>query len=140
MDREGIDAFLRARRLAVIATVHDDGTPEAALIGYAMTPAGEFVFDCERHSRKSRNLEARPHAALVVGLEDETTVQIEGETWLPAGGALEEAKRHYLAVWPDGEERARSPDIVHWLLRPRWLRYSCFVPEVEIVELDLAEG
>jgi hypothetical protein len=140
MDRDGIDAFLRARRLAVIATIHDAGRPEAALIGYALTPDGEFVFDCERHSRKSRNLEARPGAALVVGWEAETTIQIEGDAWRPSGAALEDAKRHYLAVWPDGEERARSPDIVHWLLRPSWLRYSSFVPEVTIIELDLTKA
>jgi len=137
VDKPAIFAFLRSRRLAVISTIHPSGAPESALIGYAVTPSGGVVFDTEANSRKAANLAARPQAALVVGWEGEETVQIEGLASRPDGAALESAKAAYFATWPDGRARALSPGIVHFVIEPRWIRYSSFAPVVEIVEIEL---
>jgi general stress protein 26 len=108
----------------VIATRGSDGAPQAALIGVAATDHGEIVFDTTRSSRKFRNIAADPRVALVVGLDDEVTVQAEGVADLPHGEELRRCTDAYFAQYPDGRERASDPDIVHFRVRLTWLRYS----------------
>lgn len=46
MDRTELVSFIRQRGLAVVATRGPDGTPQAALVGVAVTEmAGAFVTD-----------------------------------------------------------------------------------------------
>ena len=88
MKLEEVLEIVRRKRLAVVSTVHDSGAPELALVGFAMTPANEIVFDTLGSSRKAVNIARRPAAALVVGWEDDITVQIEGEARRPEGDDL----------------------------------------------------
>ena len=71
-------SFVRARALAVVATYGPDGAPEAALVDVAAIDAGEIVFDTSSRSRKYRNIQASPRVALVVGWDDEVSVQWKG--------------------------------------------------------------
>jgi len=137
MDRDGIFAFVGQRRLGVISTVHASGAPEAALVGFGFDAAIGIVFDTSSTSRKAVNLRARPAAAFVVGWEEETTVQIEGFACEPVGDVLQRAKAVYFAAWPDGRDREAWPDITYFILRPNWVRYSCFrgVPIVTEIEV-----
>lgn len=64
---EEVFEVVRRKRLAVVSTVHDFGTPETALVGFALTPQNEIVFDTLSTSRKAINLGRRPAIALVVG-------------------------------------------------------------------------
>ena len=43
-----------------MSTVNDSGTPEAALMGFALTQANEVVFDTLSTSRKAVNLANNP--------------------------------------------------------------------------------
>ena len=76
MDRVELVAFVRAHGLGVVATSGPDGAPEAALVGLAATDDGELLFDTAVGSRKHANLVERPRVALVVGWDDEVTLQI----------------------------------------------------------------
>ena len=116
-------AFLRQHRLAVVSTARD-GAPQAAIVGIAVTDGFEIVFDTVTGTRKYANLIADPRVALVAGWDYGQTVQIEGFADVPSGRALEACKQAYFAVWPDGRERERWPDIAYVRIRPRWLRYS----------------
>jgi general stress protein 26 len=120
-----IYGFLRRHRLAVISTVNA-GSPQAAVIGIAVTEALEIIFDTVTTSRKFANLRADPRVALVIGWDAEQTVQYEGAAELPSGRELDACKSDYFATWPDGRERERWPDIAYVRVRPRWLRYSDF--------------
>lgn len=64
-------AFLHAPRFGYLATVGDDGMPHNVPIWYdvATTAEGahEIVMIADRTSRKTRNVLARPQAALTVG-------------------------------------------------------------------------
>lgn len=137
MDRGSLLEFLRARRVAVVATATHAGEPQAALVGYAATEALELVFDTSRRSRKFANLEARPRIAAVIGWENEITLQYEGFADQPTGDELDRCKRCYFDVYPDGREREAWPDIVYVRVRPVWLRYSDYgqVPP-QITELQ----
>src|SRR4051812_21687538 len=52
MTRSDLLAVLRRYKLAVQASVHPDGRPQAAVVGYAVTEALEIVFDTVTTSRK----------------------------------------------------------------------------------------
>jgi general stress protein 26 len=118
----------------VIATRGQDGAPQAALIGVAATDQAEIVFDTPRSSRKFRNIVADPRVALVVGLDDEVTVQVEGVADLPLDEELRRCTDAYFAQYPGGRERAKDPDIVHFRVRLTWLRYSDYRPDSFTIE------
>ena len=50
--------FLREHRLAVISTVGPDASPQAAVVGIAVTEALDIIFDTSTASRKYANLRA----------------------------------------------------------------------------------
>lgn len=138
MSRSDFLAFLRQHRLAVLSTVRD-GAPQAALVGIAVTDGLEIVFDTVTGSRKYANLLADPRVALVAGWDYGQTVQVEGTADPIASEELAAYKEVYFAVWPDGRERERWPDIAYVRVRPRWLRladYGRAPPRIE--ELTLA--
>src|SRR5215218_868845 len=124
VDQRQFINFVRQRGLAVLATRGADGAPQAALIGITATERGELVFDTSRSSRKYRNLSAFAQVALVIGWENEMTVQCEGTADIPTGADRDRCLQAYFAQYPDGVERAHDHDIVHVRVRPSWLRYS----------------
>jgi general stress protein 26 len=121
--------FVRARGLAVVASVDQSGRPEAALIGVAATDQGEIVFDTSNNSRKVSNVERHPLVALVIGWDDEVTLQCEGTADFPSGEDLLRCQAFYFDQYPDGRERADWPDIRYIRVRPTWLRLSDYRPD-----------
>jgi general stress protein 26 len=134
VDQQQFINFVRERGLAVIATRGLDGAPQAALVGMTATDRGELVFDASRSSRKYRNLCAFAQVALVIGWDNEVTVQCEGTADIPTGADRDRSLQAYFAQYPDGMERANDPDIVHVRVRPHWLRYSDYRPESFTIE------
>jgi general stress protein 26 len=134
VDQRQFINFVRQRGLAVLATRGADGAPQAALIGISATERGELVFDTSRSSRKYRNLSAFAQIALVIGWDNETTVQCEGTADIPTGADRDRCLQAYFAQYPDGVERALDHDIVHVRVRPSWLRYSDYRPGSFTVE------
>jgi hypothetical protein len=139
MTKDDVLQFLRGKRFAVIATADASGAPEAALVGFAVTPDGRLIFDTSTNSRKASNLAARREVAMVVGWDDEITVQIDGVADRPTGAELALAKEAYFAVWPDGRARENWPDIAYVVVTPHWLRYCSFAAGVEMIEFRLAK-
>jgi len=135
--RELIHDYLERHELAVLATASPSGSPEAALMGIAAGADLALIFDTLTTTRKYARLKANPRVALVIGLESETTLQLEGEAEELAGEALAEAKEIYFRKWPDGRAREAWPNITYFKVRPRWFRHSDFSqPPPRIVELD----
>jgi len=63
LDVDEVFRFMTNERLAVLATVAGNGSPEAALMGFAVTPELEIVFDTVTTSRKYPNLKKNPRVA-----------------------------------------------------------------------------
>ena len=124
MKLEEVFGIVRQKRLAVVSTVDDSGAPEAALVGFALTERNEIVFDTLGSSRKAVNIARRPAAALVIGWDNDITVQIEGDARRPQGDDLAYAKAAYYREWPDGRARENWPDIAYVAVRLRWARYA----------------
>jgi general stress protein 26 len=126
--RSSLLAYMQSHRLAVIASIGDDGFPQSALIGIAVTPTHDVIFDTVSDSRKHRNLMRDQRASIVFTGPEEKTLQFEGTARLlsPVDAADEALREIYYGVWPDGRERLQWPNIAYWCIRPRWIRYAAY--------------
>jgi pyridoxine/pyridoxamine 5'-phosphate oxidase len=126
MTEAGLYSFIAQCKLAVLSTVAQTGTPQSALVGIAVTPRLEIIFDTVKSSRKYSNLTARHRCSFVIGWAGEQTVQYEGEAVELTGTELKRCQEVYFQRWPDGPARLSWPGIVYFAVRPRWVRYSDF--------------
>jgi uncharacterized pyridoxamine 5'-phosphate oxidase family protein len=140
MTRAELIAFLRRYKLAVQATVAGDGSPQAAVVGIAVSDRMEIIFDTLEATRKYQNLRADPRVALVIGWDDAITVQLQGTADFPEGAEQERIRECYFVPYPDGRERLAWPGITHARVRPTWLRYSDFTQDpAHVFEWSAAE-
>ena len=91
---------MNKERLAVLSTVTDSGQPQAALMGMAVTPQLEVIFDTVKSSRKYPNLKRNPRVAWVGGCTTEVFVQYQGLAEESAGEELAKYKKIYFAAFP----------------------------------------
>jgi hypothetical protein len=110
MEKSAIHSFLRQHRYAVISSLSASHTPQSALIGVAVSPNLEIIFDTFKSSRKYPDLMANSNCSLVIGWENEQTLQLEGRAHEPHGPELAHYQKIYFETWPDGPARplARS--------------------------------
>jgi hypothetical protein len=140
MTREELLRFIAGHKWAVQASVAASGAPQAAVIGFAVTDDLELVFDTLETSRKAPNLRRDGRIALVIGWDDEQTVQCEGVADEPRGAELEPYRRRYLERFPDGVSRQSWPGLLYFRVRLTWARYSDFrTADAKIVEFTAAE-
>ena len=134
MNVEEVYRFLNRERLAVLATIDQKGQPEAALMGFAVTPELEIIFDTVKSSRKYPNLKNNPRVAWVIGCTSEITVQYEGIAREAEGQELTKYKETYFAAFPDGPARESWPGITYFVVRPTWVRYCDYNPSHRRIE------
>ena len=135
MNKAELFQFMANESLGVLGSMSPDGSPQSALVGFAVTQDLEIVFDTIRTTRKYRNLSANPAASFVIGCTTEITVQFEGVAAELSGEDLARYQPIYFAKWPDGPSRLSWPGICYFVVRPRWIRYSNFEKRPpEIVE------
>jgi general stress protein 26 len=130
--------LISQNKLAVVSTIGKDGKPESALVGIAVSTSLEIIFDTLKTSRKYHNILANKHVAVVIGWDNETTVQYEGKAEvLGNDNASDNYRQIYYAAWPDGRERAETwPGLVHIRITPKWARYSNFNEPAVIEEIS----
>lgn len=121
-------ASLAKEKLGVLGTIGPGGNPQSALVGIAVTPQLEIVFDTVKSSRKYPNLIAQPGCSFVIGGwgTTEQTIQYEGVAEELESPALERYQESYFKAWPEGPARMSWPGIVYFVVRPTWIRYSDF--------------
>ncbi len=134
MDPSDLYTFIAAKPYAVISTIAANGSPQSALIGIAVTPELEIVFDTLKSTRKYANLIASPVCSLVIGWDDEKTLQYEGTAYLPSGSDLARYQDLYFTRWPDGLARQTWPGIAYVVVKPSWVRYSDFSQQPPLIE------
>lgn len=130
--------FMRARQLAVIATADGDAKPEAALVDFAVTEDLEVIFETTTATRKIANLRLNPRAALVVGWDNDETLQVDGLVLEPEGQALERVRACYLSTFPDKASHQNWPGNCYFLVRPLWIRFSNYYSPRTVEEYDLS--
>lgn len=133
--------FLAESTLAVLGSVAKDGTPQSALVGFAVTADLEIVFDTVKSSRKYANLIASPACSFVIGWKGERTVQYEGVAEECGGEECEGYKEVYFRAWPECAAHQSWPGIVYFVVRPVWIRYSDFERSPALIrEFDFRGG
>ena len=78
MDKQLLFQFLDACGLGVLSSLGPMGAPQSALVGIAITPELEIIFDTVEKSRKFANIARDPRVAFLIGWQGEVTVQYEG--------------------------------------------------------------
>ena len=128
MTKSDIVAFIAQSRFGVLGTIGPGGTPQSALVGIAVTPELEIIFDTVKSSRKYPNLMVRPACSFVIGGwgPGEKTIQYEGEARELKSVELEPYQKVYFQAWPDGPARMSWQGIVYFVVQPRWIRFSDF--------------
>ena len=134
MNVQEVVAFLESEQLGVLSTATNSGQPEAALLGYAVTPDLEIIFDTVRSARKYPNLKENPRVAWVIGCTTEVTVQYEGEAKELEGDELARYKKIYFTKFPDGPAREKWAGITYFVVRPKWVRYCDYNPGSRRIE------
>ncbi|NIG54066.1 pyridoxamine 5'-phosphate oxidase family protein [Chitinophaga sp. Cy-1792] len=127
MTTEALYHYLQSQHLAVVSSVSSAGMPQSAVVGIAVSPQLELIFDTVSSSRKYINLIANANIAVVIGWDNETTVQLEGIASLLPSGEAHPLKDIYFHTFHDARQRADTwPDLVHFVITPHWIRYSNF--------------
>lgn len=132
--KDRLFAFIKGHKLAVLSTISPKGTPQSALVGIAVTPELEIVFDTVKSSRKYGNLAANPAASFVVGCTSEETLQFEGVATELMGEELARCQAAYFAAYPDGPGRLSWPGICYFVVKPTWIRFSDYGDTPSLIE------
>jgi pyridoxine/pyridoxamine 5'-phosphate oxidase len=139
MDKPALYQFLNRQKLGVLSTIGPSGEPQSALVGIAVTPSLEIIFDTVSKSRKSANLVCDERVAFVVGWEGERTVQYEGAAREISSTEIGPYHEVYFRQFPDGPERLKWEGIQYYVVTPKWIRYSNYdVGPPEIVEFTFS--
>ena len=88
MDKATLYSVMTSRATAWSRAIESGGTPQSALVGVAITPDLEIVFDTLKTTRKYANLVARPSCSFVLWWNGEQTVQFEGIAIEPQGADI----------------------------------------------------
>lgn len=137
-DKQYILDFIKKHTICVISTMTTDSKPEAAVVGFGETDNWELIFGTLNTSRKYQNLKQNPNIAVVIGWDEDITVQYEGV----ATELTEEEAEHYKQLYHIKVPRAKKYDMirgnVYFKISPKWIRYTDInkVPET-IVEFTV---
>ena len=124
--KTGVFEFLEHLKLGVLGSVSPEGVPQLSLVGIAVTPELEIIFDTVKSSHKYRNLMAKPACSFAIGWAGETTVQFQGDAREPSAGELAAYQEVYFKQWPECRSHLSWPGITYFVVRPTWIRYSDF--------------
>ncbi len=137
MDKQRLYQFLDGCKLGVLSSIGPEGAPQSALVGIAVTPELQIIFDTVAKSRKVRNIPRDPRVAFVIGWQGDVTVQYEGVARRISSTELGPYHDIYFRKFPDGPARLKWEGITYYLVTPKWIRYSDYSqPPAEIVEFS----
>jgi len=140
MTKADLFKFMAGHKLGVLGSISQvgsispDGSPQSALVGIAVTPELEIIFDTVASSRKYANLLRNPAASFVIGWGGEVTVQFEGKAFQPTGAELARYQQIYFAAWPECRDHLSWPGIAYFVVKPRWIRYSDYDQRPPLIE------
>lgn len=135
-----IYAFVRQRDSAVVSTLAENGSPQAARLYIAATPALNLIFYTLQTNRKCLNLRRDPRIAVVIGWDSEQTLQYEGVATELCDERLEEAKNIYLEALPHRAGRTDWPGLTFFEIKPVWMRFGSYESPWQIDELSFPEN
>ncbi|GAB3889331.1 pyridoxamine 5'-phosphate oxidase family protein [Kibdelosporangium lantanae] len=131
--------FARTAGLAVLATASPSGKPEAALVGIAVSDAGELVLDTPNTARKLANIAENDQVAVVIGWADGVSVQVEGRIRVVTGDERRTYERIYTDRFPGS--RVADPGFTVAVVTPEWgQRYDATTNPARVEPIDFGKG
>ena len=124
MDKNELLDFIKKHDLMLLSTMSEAGKPQAAVVEFGELDDLSLIFDTLQTSRKYRNLQHSKGVAVVIGWDDNITVQIEGTAHELSGDELEQAKQTYFIKNPRAKKWANKENIAYFIIKPTWARYS----------------
>ncbi|MBI2635312.1 MAG: pyridoxamine 5'-phosphate oxidase family protein [Parcubacteria group bacterium] len=136
-EKKLIADFIKKHNLAVLATVNPEGKPEAAAIKFSVKNELNLIFDTSNRFRKYENFKNNRNVAVVIGWDQNITVQYEGIVSELSGEELAECKIIHIARFPDFAKFSDMDETRYFKIDPLWIRRSDFtVIPWEIYEVD----
>ncbi len=123
MEPNTILDFIRRHKLMVLSTCRDNHWPQAAVVGFGETANLELIFGTDKLSRKYRNLKANGKVALVIGWDENITVQYEGIAEELTADNAKTYKDIYFAKNPQAR-KWDSEGNAYFRITPTWIRFS----------------
>jgi len=142
MTLEDLLTFVRGHRWAVVSTASPSGEPQGSVVRMVATDAFELVFDTADTTRKVTNLRNNPKVAVVIGWDNDQTIQIEGLADELGGADLQRLKQIYSSTYPDYcRTRQLMKGLIYFRVRPKWMRYGDFRQNpATVITVDLVTG
>lgn len=122
MTKDDVLQFLDGERFCVLATASQDGTPEAAFIGFTINEDLELVIGTSTKSRKYRNLKAESHVALVFKFDGHQTLQYEGIAAELGNAPDHDRVQEHFAKFPGTKKFINDPNQTWFTIKPTWIR------------------
>lgn len=123
MTQQELADYISARQFMVIATFGEE-YPQSACVEFG-NDGLTIIFDTNRDSRKFKNIQNNPKVSLVIGWEDERTVQYQGvATMLQDGPELEHLKQVYFKKSPEAKKWENTEGNVYFKVEPTWVRFT----------------
>lgn len=126
-----IKQFLAAHTTLTLATVAEDGRPQAAPLFFAEMDDLSLIFISETKVRHSRNIGRDRRVAATIYADGQQWqsirgVQLEGECVALSGPAADQARAVYLAKYPFIKSDKLLAAMIHFVtfykISPAWLR------------------
>lgn len=124
MDKKKVLDFIKKQKLAVLSTINSENKPQSAVLEFGETDNFEIILDMYNTSRKYKNIKENPNVSLVVGWDENITVQYEGIASELFGEEKGRYQKIYWAKNPKAKRWAEREGIVYLKVSPTWVRYS----------------
>ena len=116
--------FIKKHIIGVVSTVTADNKPESAVVEFSETEDLEIIFNTLSDSRKYKNLQTKNNVAVVIGWDEDITVQYEGEVFELSGEELAKYKEIFFKKLPHARKWKKVKGITFFKVVPKWIRYS----------------
>ena len=123
-DKKLILDFIKKQKLAVISTISPKNIPQSAVLEFGETNDLEIIVDMFISSRKYKNLQTNPNVSLVIGWDENITVQYEGIAEELIGDKATYYKNVYWKKNPEAKRWESQEGITYFKITPKWIRYS----------------
>ena len=136
--RKFILGFIKRHKICVLSTVSPDNRPESAVIEFGETDNLELIFDTFMTYRKYKNILNNHNVSVVIGWDEDRTVQYEGVAVELNMLDTIKYQKLYVAKNPSVAKFMVMPGIRCFKITPKWIRYTDVgVFPYKIIELDL---
>lgn len=116
--------FIKKQKLAVLSTVTPQNSSQSAVLEFGETENLEIIFDTFSTARKYKNIKQNNNVSLVIGWDENITIQYEGKAEELLGEEKEKYKKKYFEKNPDAKRWENKPGMTYFKVIPTWIRYS----------------